>query len=87
VTSRPQIPFDWATLGLAIASVLWLGIALMPNGLPAWPSVSLGALALFAARKPGAALPRGAGAFLALIGVVGGGVQIGAYWGLLSLMP
>jgi hypothetical protein len=86
VTSRPRIPFDALTLALAGASVLWLVVALMPAGLPAWPSVSLGVLALLAARAPGRALPRGAGAFLGLAGIVGGAVQIGAVWGLASVL-
>lgn len=81
------MPFDWLTLLLALASVTWLIIALLPAALPAWPSVSLGVAALVASAQPGRPLPRGAGAFLAVAGILGGVAQIAAYWGIAQALP
>jgi hypothetical protein len=62
---------------LGLASLAWLLPALWPNaGWPAWPSVSLGAMALLLSRRPG---PAGLRAIATLSGVLGlllGSLQI-----------
>ena len=67
---------------VATVAVAWAFAALMPWGLPAWPAVTLGAVAVWLARSPGPALARAAGAFAGLVAVVAGAGKIAALWGL-----
>jgi hypothetical protein len=69
--------------GLAIA---WVIGTLMPWGLPAWPAVTLGAIAVWLARSPGPALSRAIGAFFGLIAVIAGAGKIAALWGLAEIL-
>jgi len=73
---------DWVALGLGVCSVGWLLIGLLPRQLPAWPSATLGLLALVLAWPRGRPFPRATGAFLGLVGIVGASAQIAAMWGL-----
>lgn len=87
VTSTARAPrAAHVGLALAVASTAWLFVALAVPGLPAWPGVSAGMGALSCVRVPGGPLARGLGAFLALIGTVGGALQIGLYWATLAVL-
>lgn len=66
-------------LGVAAVSALVAGLT--PGlSLPAWPAVTLGALALLCALPAGRPGWRGVAAFLGLIALLGGGVQIAGLW-------
>jgi hypothetical protein len=62
---------------LGLASLAWLLPALWPNaGWPAWPSVSLGAMALFVSRRPGPAGLRAVASLCGVLGLLLGSLQI-----------
>ena len=69
----------WALLA-GLASAFWIPAGLVVKDAPAWPSVSLGLVALYLARKPGGALARGLAAFAGLCGILVGGAQIAGLW-------
>lgn len=75
-------------LVLGLASASWAVAILLPTmrDLPAWPAASAGVFALVLARMPGRALPRGIGAFLGLLGLLIGLLEIAALWGVLELL-
>jgi hypothetical protein len=79
---------DAACLALGVASLAWLIPALWPNARwPAWPSVSLGAMALLLACRPGRAGLRGLASIAGFTGVVLGSVQIAVLWGSALITP
>lgn len=75
-------------VGLGLAAIVWLVAALWPRGgWPAWPTVSLGVLAIGCGLLPGRALPRGLGSFAGVLGIGLGGAQIAVLWGIALFTP
>jgi len=71
----------WACLLLGIGALAWLPASLWPRaGLPAWPAVSLGLLAVLVSWGRGGALLRALGGIAGLLAAVVGTAQIAALW-------
>jgi hypothetical protein len=79
---------DGLALATGLAGFVWLAVSLWPGlGAPAWPSVSLGAVAVaLGLRGGGRPIARGVGSVLGLCALVGGSLQIAALWGVLELL-
>ncbi len=72
----------WGSLALGLVALAWLPASLWPDaGLPAWPAVSLGLLALLVSWGRGGALVRSLGAVTGTLAALGGAVQIAVLWG------
>jgi hypothetical protein len=77
----------WACCLLGVAALAWLPAALWPAaGLPAWPGVSLGLLAVLLSWGRGGALLRALGGIGGLLAVLAGTAQIAVLWGAAWLM-
>lgn len=71
----------WVSLLLGVAALAWVPASLWPGaGLPAWPAVSLGLLAVLVSWGRGGALLRGIGGITGLVAATAGGLQIGVLW-------
>lgn len=71
----------WACLLLGLGALSWVPASLWPRaGLPAWPAVSLGLLAMLLCWGRGGALLRVAGGLCGLLAAAGGAAQIGVLW-------
>ncbi len=87
VASR-TLPTDLLTLVTGVCAAAWIPASLWPGAdLPAWPSASLGAVALALGARPGRAAWRGVGGFLGLVGLMAGLLQIGGLGGLPEMLP
>ncbi|MCH9688920.1 MAG: hypothetical protein K0V04_46230 [Deltaproteobacteria bacterium] len=71
----------WASLALGLTALAWVPVSLWPGaGLPAWPAVSLGLLALLVSWGRGAAAVRSVGAMTGTVAAMAGGLQIAVLW-------
>jgi len=71
----------WACASLGVAALAWVPASLWPRaGLPAWPAVSLGLLALLVSWGRGGALLRALGGIAGLLAALAGTAQIVTLW-------
>lgn len=71
----------WVCLVLGLAAVAWLPASLWPRaGLPAWPAVSLGLVAVLVSWGRGGAGLRALGGIAGLVAALVGTAQIAALW-------
>ena len=71
----------WACCLLGVAALAWVPASLWPRtGLPAWPAVSLGLVAVLVSWGRGGALLRALGGIAGLLAAVAGAVQIAVLW-------
>jgi hypothetical protein len=86
--ARPRDVEGFLALAVAIGAVGAAGASLWPGlAVPAWPSLSLGVVALSVALGRGRPLVRGIAAFGGLCAALVGAVQIGVWWALAMAMP
>ncbi|MCX4244578.1 hypothetical protein [Paraliomyxa miuraensis] len=77
----PGVVAAWACLLLGLGALAWLPASLWPRaGLPAWPGVSLGLLAVLISLGRGGALLRALGGICGLLAAAVGAAQIGVLW-------
>ena len=77
----PGLAAAWASLALGLAALAWVPASLWPGtGLPAWPAVSIGLLAVLVSWGRGGALLRGLGGITGLMAATVGALQIGGLW-------
>lgn len=80
----------WSCLLLGLGALAWLPASLWPGtGLPAWPAVSMGLLAVLVSWGRGGAGLRALGGITGLLAAAVGAAQIGVLWaaaGALSYM-
>lgn len=77
----PGVTAAWGTLALGLLALGWVPASLWPEaGLPAWPAVSLGLLAVLVSWGRGGALLRGLGGIAGLLAAMAGGAQIAVLW-------
>ena len=83
----PGAATAWASLALGLLALAWIPASLWPGaGLPAWPAVSLGLLAVLVSWGRGGALLRGLGGIAGLIAAGLGTVQIAVLWAAASTL-
>lgn len=71
----------WACCLLGVAALAWVPASLWPGaGLPAWPAVSLGLLAVLVSWGRGGALLRALGGIAGFVAAALGAAQIAALW-------
>lgn len=71
----------WAALALGLLALAWVPASLWPGaGLPAWPAVSVGLVAILVSWGRGGALLRGLGGIAGLVAAALGALQIGGLW-------
>lgn len=71
----------WACCMLGVAALAWVPASLWPGaGLPAWPAVSLGLVAVLVSWGRGGALLRALGGIAGLVAATAGAAQIAALW-------
>lgn len=71
----------WACCLLGLAALAWVPASLWPGaGLPAWPAVSLGLVAVLVSWGRGGALLRATGGIAGLVAAAVGAAQIAALW-------
>lgn len=71
----------WVSLLLGLAALAWVPASLWPGtGLPAWPAVSLGLVAVLISWGRGGALLRSLGGIAGIIAATAGALQIGVLW-------
>lgn len=77
----PGLTSAFGALALGLLALLWVPASLWPAaGLPAWPAVSLGLLAVLVSWGRGGALLRGLGGIAGLLAAMAGGAQIAVLW-------
>ncbi|MEE9385251.1 MAG: hypothetical protein V3V08_17740 [Nannocystaceae bacterium] len=73
--------------GLGVAALAWLVVSLIPGaGMPAWPSATLGAMALFARRPPGRGSLRAIAGITGSVALVGALVEFALIWTMAALL-
>ena len=78
----PGVIAAWAALLLGLGALSWVPLSLWPGaGLPAWPAVSVGLLAVLVSFGRGGALLRSLGGIAGLLAAAVGAVQIAVLWG------
>lgn len=77
----PAAVAAWGCLLLGLCAVAWVPASLWPRaGLPAWPAVSLGLVAVLMSWGRGGALLRGLGGIAGGLAAAAGAAQIAALW-------
>lgn len=77
----PGAAAAWLCLGLGLCALGWVPASLWPAaGLPAWPAVSLGLLAVLTSWGRGGALLRSVGGIAGIVAATAGTLQIGVLW-------
>ena len=77
----PGLTAAWGSLALGLLALAWLPASLWPDaGLPAWPAVSLGLLAVLVSWGRGGALLRSLGGIAGLLAAAVGAAQIAVLW-------
>jgi hypothetical protein len=80
----------WACGLLGVGALAWIPASLWPAaGLPAWPAVSLGLVAVLVSWGRGGAILRALGGIAGLVAAIVGAAQIAALWvaaGIISYM-
>ncbi len=72
----------WACLLIGLGALAWVPASLWPGaGLPAWPAVSLGLVAVLVSWGRGGALLRGLGGIAGFVAAAAGAAQIAVLWG------